>query len=84
MAVLEFFRDTHRSTTAREIAGALAMPRSSTNVLLRSLIARDFLRYDEVPTAYCPTLRVFQLGNRLLDGFINHPVSTPLCVASTR
>ena len=73
MAILEFFRDTRRPATARELADALAMPRSSTNVLLRSLIAGGYLRYDEAPAAYFPTLRVFQLGGWLIDGFINHP-----------
>ena len=73
MAILEFFRDTRRPATAREIADALVMPRSSTNVLLRSLIAGGYLRYDEAPTAYFPTLRVFQLGSWLIEGFVNLP-----------
>ena len=73
MAILEVFRDIRRPATAREIADVLEMPRSSTNVLLRSLIAGGYLRYDENRAAYFPTLRVFQLGSWLMDGFFNHP-----------
>ena len=73
MAILEVFRDIRRPATARELADMLEMPRSSTNVLLRSLIARGYLRYDESRTSYFPTLRIFQLGSWLMDGFFNHP-----------
>ena len=73
MAILEVFRDVRRAATARELADMLGMPRSSTNVLLRSLIAGGYLRYDEIRASYFPTLRVFQLGSWLMDGFFNHP-----------
>ena len=73
MAILELFRDIRRPATARELADVLEMPRSSTNVLLRSLIGGGYLRYDEIRASYFPTLRVFQLGSWLMDGFFNHP-----------
>ena len=73
MAILELFRDLRRPASAREIAEGLAMPRSSTNVLLRSLIAGGYLRYDEARSDYFPTLRVFQLGSWLIESFFNDP-----------
>ncbi len=73
MAVLELFRDLRRPASAREISESLAMPRSSTNVLLRSLITGGYLRYDETGLDYFPTLKVFQLGSWLIEGFFNDP-----------
>ena len=73
MAVFELFRDQRRPLSAREISGALSMPRSSTNVLLKSLIADGYLRYDENSGSYFPTLRVFQIGSWIIEGFLHSP-----------
>ncbi len=73
MAVLELFREWRRPGTAREIAAALSMPRSSTTVLLRSLIQGGYLRFDDSSSSYFPTLRVVQLGNWLVEGYLNDP-----------
>ena len=73
MAVLEVFRSRRSPLSAREIAEALDMPRSSTNVLLRSLILGGYLRCDEVRALYFPTLRVFHLGSWLAEGCLDDP-----------
>ncbi len=62
MAIMEFFRERRRPATAREIASALSIPRSSVNVLLRSQIQVGYLRYNEQNLTYFPTLKLFQLG----------------------
>ncbi len=73
MAILEVFRQQRRPLSARDLAEALAMPRSSTNVLLRSLIAGGYLRYSEPGALYYPTLRVFHLGSWLIEGLLDDP-----------
>lgn len=73
MAILEVFRSQRQPLAAREIAEALGMPRSSTNVLLRSLIQGGYLRYDEARALYFPTLRVFHLGSWLAEGWLDEP-----------
>ena len=73
MAVLEVFRARRQPLAAREIAEALDMPRSSTNVLLRSLIQGGYLRYDDGRALYFPTLRVFHLGSWLAEGWLDDP-----------
>lgn len=78
MAILEIFREHRRPLGARDIADYLAMPRSSTNVLLRSMIARGYLRYDEANATYYPTLRVFHLGSWLIEGYLDDPALNSL------
>jgi DNA-binding IclR family transcriptional regulator len=73
MAILEIFRAARAPLTARELADQLAMPRSSTNVLLRSLIQGGYLRYNAERSVYYPTLRVFQLGSWLAEGYLDDP-----------
>src|SRR6056297_1131579 len=74
MSIMEFFRERRRPATAREIANALDIPRSSVNVLLRSQITMGYLRYDEQTLTYFPTLKLFQLGSWLIEGFLTDPV----------
>ena len=73
MAILEIFRAARTPLAARDIAEQLAMPRSSTNVLLRSMIQGGYLRYDEAGSFYYPTLRVFHLGSWLAEGLLDDP-----------
>jgi IclR family transcriptional regulator, KDG regulon repressor len=74
MALLELFRLWRRPASAREISETLEMPRSSTNVLLRSLIQGGYLRFDEQTLTYFPTLKVFQLSSWLVEGFLTDQV----------
>jgi DNA-binding IclR family transcriptional regulator len=78
MAILEIFRAARCPLTARDLADQLAMPRSSTNVLLRSLIAGGYLRYHAERSVYYPTLRVFQLGSWLAEGYLDDPAINAL------
>jgi DNA-binding IclR family transcriptional regulator len=73
MAILEILRAARAPLTARDIADRLAMPRSSTNVLLRSLIQGGYLRYNDSHMDYYPTLKVFQLGSWLAEGSLGDP-----------
>jgi DNA-binding IclR family transcriptional regulator len=71
LALLEQFRMWRRPASAREIADALEMPRSSTNVLLRSMIQGGYLRNANDQNLYFPTLKVFQLGSWLIEGHVS-------------
>lgn len=74
ISIMEFFRERRRPATAREIASALSIPRSSVNVLLRSQIQVGYLNYDEQTLTYFPTLKLFQLGSWLIEGYLTDPV----------
>jgi IclR family transcriptional regulator, KDG regulon repressor len=74
MAIMEFFRERRRPAAAREISDTLGIPRSSANVLLRSQINAGYLGYDEEALTYLPTLKLFQLGSWLIEGFLTDPI----------
>lgn len=66
--VFEFFLEVRRSATAKEIANSLAIPQSSTSMLLRSLRDHGYLDYDHKERTYLPTPRVTLLGAWLDTG----------------
>lgn len=68
LAIFEVFEEHRRPMSAKEIAETLEMPRSSTNVLLRSLISAGYLQYEQSTSRYFPTLKVVGLGDWLFEG----------------
>lgn len=60
--VLELFRRKRRALSAADIAHTLGYPKSSTNVLLRSLAAQGYLVLDARTMRYFPSLSVTRLG----------------------
>lgn len=62
LALLNLFSRWRRPAGARELAVALGMPRSSTNVLLRALVTEGYLRFDGADALYYPSFKVAQLG----------------------
>jgi len=63
LALLEYFRRTKASAAVTEIAAALAMPQSSTSVLLKSLVSLNYLEYDAETRRFLPSYRVALLGD---------------------
>ena len=63
--VLEHFAEARRPMTGTEIAEMLSYPKSSTNALLRSLVAMGYLDLDDLTKSYFPTMRVGLLGSWL-------------------
>jgi DNA-binding IclR family transcriptional regulator len=61
--VLELFRRSRRQLSAAEIGQALGYPKSSTNALLKSLVALGYLVLDARTLRYFPSLSVTQLGD---------------------
>lgn len=61
--VLELFRDERRQLTAAEIGQALGYPKSSTNALLKSLVALGYLVINPRTLRYFPSLSVTRLGD---------------------
>lgn len=61
--VFELLRDTRRPLTGTEIGRALEYPKSSTNAILKSLVALGYLSLDQEGLTYFPTLRLTQLGD---------------------
>lgn len=62
LEILEFFDATQRPVGAQLVADTLGYPASSTQALLRSLVALGYLAFDPVRRCYAPTLRVALLG----------------------
>jgi len=60
--VLELFRRTRQRMTAGEIGQSLGYPKSSTLVLLKSLVSLGYLVFDSSSMCYLPSLTVTQLG----------------------
>lgn len=61
--VLDLFRREQRQLSGAEIGQALSYPKSSTNALLRSLVALGYLVVDPQTLRYFPTLSITQLGD---------------------
>lgn len=63
--VLELFARRRQPLSAGELGLALGYPRSSLNVLLKSLVTQGYLAHDLAAATYFPTLRVTMLGDWL-------------------
>ena len=61
--VLEFFDEVRRPARAREIARYLAMPQSTSSVLLKAMVGIGYLDYEPDTRCYRPSLRVTLLGS---------------------
>lgn len=63
LQVLEYFAQVRTPVPLKHISETLGYPQSSTTVLLKSLIALGYLRYDRAERLYFPTPRVTALGD---------------------
>lgn len=63
LALLEYFRRTKASASVTDLSSALAMPQSSTSVLLKSLVSLNYLDYDFETRRFLPSYRVALLGD---------------------
>jgi DNA-binding IclR family transcriptional regulator len=63
LALLEHFRRTKASAAVTEISDALGIPQSSTSMLLKSLVALNYLEYDAETRRFVPSYRVALLGD---------------------
>lgn len=63
LALLEFFRERQEAATVAEVKEALSIPQSSASVLLKSLVALNYLEYRPGERRFIPTYRVTLLGD---------------------
>jgi len=63
LALLEHFRRTKAPAAVTEISDALGIPQSSTSMLLKSLVALNYLEYDAETRRFVPSYRVALLGD---------------------
>ena len=63
LEVFELFRELRRPLTATDIGRALKYPKSSTNALLKSLVALGYLSFSRPSLTYFPTLRLTGLAD---------------------
>lgn len=65
--VLEYMREVRRQVSVREVADRFDYPLSSTLVLLKSMEALGYLRYDARARAFFPSARLASLGDWVID-----------------
>jgi DNA-binding IclR family transcriptional regulator len=65
LEIFEYFASRQSPATVSEIAAELGYPRSSTSILVRSLVKLRYLQRAETGRAYCPTLRFGLVGTRI-------------------
>jgi len=70
--IMELFQKEKSPLAARNISNKLSMPRSSTNVLIKTMVKRGYLGYDRKDFTYFPTIKIAQLGEWVLENFIHN------------
>lgn len=63
LEVFELLREQRRPMTGTEIGRELGYPKSSTNAILKSLVALGYLSLDRRSLTYYPSLRLTRLGD---------------------
>jgi DNA-binding IclR family transcriptional regulator len=63
LLIIELFDVLRREAPVCEISELLAIPQSSTSVLLRSMVSMGYLCYNRDTRAYAPTMKVALLGS---------------------
>ncbi len=76
--IVEAFRSERRRLTAAQMGGLLDYPRSSLNVLLKSLVTQGYLSFDAHDQSYFPTLKVTHLGDWVPGALLNSGSAQPL------
>jgi len=70
--IMELFQKEKSPLAARNISNKLSMPRSSTNVLIKTMVKRGYLGYDRNEFTYFPTIKIAQLGEWVLEKFVHN------------
>jgi DNA-binding IclR family transcriptional regulator len=76
--IVDAFRSERRRLTAAQMGGLLDYPRSSLNVLMKSLVAQGYLSFDAHEQSYFPTLKVTHLGDWVPGALFNSGSVQPL------
>jgi DNA-binding IclR family transcriptional regulator len=79
--VLEVFASQRASLTATQIGTLLGYPKSSLNVLLRSMVSQGYLMLEGGGSAYFPTLRVTGLGDWIPAALFGSDALLPVLTA---
>jgi DNA-binding IclR family transcriptional regulator len=79
--VMEAFAAERRRMTAAQISSMLGYPKSSTNVLLKSLLAQGYLAYDARDASYFPTLKLTHLGDWVPSVLFGSDILLPMLEA---
>lgn len=69
--IIEAFRGERKRLTAAQMGGLLDYPRSSLNVLMKSLVAQGYLSFAAHDQSYFPTLKVTHMGDWVPGALFN-------------
>ena len=70
--IMELFQLEKTPLAAKNISKKLSMPRSSANVLIKTMVKRGYLGFDQNHFTYFPTTKIAQLSHWTLDHFFHH------------
>lgn len=76
--IIEAFRAERRRMTAAQVGAMLDYPRSSLNVLMKSLVSQGYLSFAAHDQSYFPTLKVTHLGDWVPGALFNSGSAQPL------
>jgi DNA-binding IclR family transcriptional regulator len=71
--ILEFFRAWRRPARAVEVSRALALPHSSVDRMLKTMVNKGYLAFDEAHKRYEPTYRIIQTAADIERAFYGGP-----------
>jgi len=71
--ILEFFRAWQRPARAVQVSRALGVPHSSIDRVLKTMVAKGYLAFNEVTKLYAPTYRIIRTGNDIERAFFGGP-----------
>ena len=78
LEVMEAFAAERRRLTAAQLGTLLGYPKSSTNVLLKSLTTQGYLAYEPREASYFPTLKLTHLGDWLPGSLFGSDLLLPM------
>ena len=71
--ILEFFRAWQRPARTVQVSRALELPNSSVDRMLKTLVNKGYLAFDEASKLYEPTYRIIKMGRDIESAFYGGP-----------
>ena len=77
LSILELLASKHQGLSSSEISRFARLPKSSTSYLLRTLVARGYVRRDPETGQHTLGVRVLSLGGQAMQGMALRDVALP-------
>lgn len=77
LSILELLASKHQGLSTSAISRSANLPKSSTSYLLRTLVARGYVRRDEDTGQHTLGIRVLSLGGQVMQGMALREIAIP-------